>query len=422
MKREKIGTLMAVSAASAMILAGFLGPLSGERSGIWQPKMEVLASKQTSVKTAAVSVENTEGETEEQGYKAEDYEYLLSLKPENSESVKVKDYNKQVLDWEDEEAYHKTEDILHKVYYKIGEEDPNYGFFKTTLANTWEECSVLHYNACHRKKPSYSGSISREKHGDIYGDDVVLAGAYADFCFNYDWNTISEMTVAQRDAAFENIRDKMQEALDEADESELQNEEKMEKLLGEKLAGLKAEPGCEFMEAEDTDLGYYYVGYYGYGDMSDGEWSYNSCETGSNSGEGYSTQLSAEEQYDLVFQTLMFPDYKTMTVSEFNRRVNSIFNGDEADNDFWKAYENVMMTLEDSGQWTEEEADFLKKTVPAALAEYSARAIEVYSGNAGNLKEQEVWSVIEAAGAEASTDKILFTDCSLGYIDIEQKE
>ena len=154
----------------------------------------------------------------------------------------------------------------------------------------------------------------------------------------------------------------------------------------------------------------------------DCEWSYNSCETGSNSGEGYSTQLSAEEQYDLVFQTLMFPDYKTMTVSEFNRRVNSIFNGDEADNDFWKAYENVMMTLEDSGQWTEEEADFLKKTVPAALAEYSARAIEVYSGNAGNLKEQEVWSVIEAAGAEASTDKILFTDCSLGYIDIEQKE
>ena len=87
---------------------------------------------------------------------------------------------------------------------------------------------------------------------------------------------------------------------------------------------------------------------------------------------------STQEQYDLVVGTLKFDGYGTMSIAEFNRKINEIFSGDKE----WGrqginyAYEMVLMDLPDE----DPNAAFLRNTVQASRNEYYTRLDEVYSG------------------------------------------
>lgn len=422
--------------------------------------------------------------SDDKKYTQDEYEFAVSLKFDGYESMKVGDYNKKVLDWEDETAFHKTEGILEKVYWGLRDDDPEYEFFMTTLSNTWEECSELHYNACHKEKPNYSGEASVETFGDIYGDKVVLTGAYAEFSFDYDMDSLEDMTVAQRDQALEGVQTQMQEFLDQFDQSELRDEQKMEEVLKEKLIQiLETDPD---KVSADTDPYLYYYWQPNWNELEDDGISENSSDDTSN--ETVSKE-ELKEQYDVVLNALHFSDYESMPVSEFNREVNSVLNGEKMTEEFLKAYEAVLWASE--YERTGKEEDFLNNIIQTSIKEYSARAKEVYSGktvdpehsdyfqiehkedvfgdevatgisyayytftyrildadeltvsereqfldsvkagvvdilekseNPGKFSADQLKSAIESAGASASTDKIQFTGYKIEDFDSEEMD
>lgn len=91
----------------------------------------------------------------------------------------------------------------------------------------------------------------------------------------------------------------------------------------------------------------------------------------------------SQEKYDKVIQKLKFDNYETMSIAEFNRKINGIFRvidgkDNDYDEDFYELYEIVLNTLP-AGDPNE---TFLCTTIPASLNEYNARLTEVYSGKA----------------------------------------
>lgn len=75
-------------------------------------------------------------------------------------------------------------------------------------------------------------------------------------------------------------------------------------------------------------------------------------------------------------EKLAYDSYKEMTVASFNRMVNNLFAAYDKEKDFIEVYETVCSWLEGG----EDEAFFLRNTIPRALDEYNARAITVYTG------------------------------------------
>ena len=62
------------------------------------------------------------------------------------------------MDWDDEEAYHRTEESIQRIFTTLEEEDALYGFVHGTLSNTWDECDRRHYETCQQEKnPWHSG-------------------------------------------------------------------------------------------------------------------------------------------------------------------------------------------------------------------------------------------------------------------------
>lgn len=316
------------------------------------------------------------GGSDDSAYTKADYDYAIGLKLDGYESMSVEDYNKKVLNWDDETAYHKTEDILRKVYRGLADDDPNLEFFKTTLSNTWEECSSRHYNACHQQKPSYSGSASRETWGDIYGDQVLLTGAYVDFWFDYEVTDGKKTTVAQRDSALKSFDADLKKLLDQCSDTDLKDEKAMEKKLTARLEELlgKGIEGLTLAGKEHSSLNYYYDAAYEYSGYSSG--NATASEDTASGNRDYNAQSYTKQQYDNVINTLKFPGYENMSIAEFNRKVHNALNDYEANEDLDFDYEMVMMYIKDS----DANAAFLKRTIPTALNEYDARAMEVYTG------------------------------------------
>lgn len=91
---------------------------------------------------------------------------------------------------------------------------------------------------------------------------------------------------------------------------------------------------------------------------------------------GYPSNYT-REQYDLVMNTLKLAGYESMSIAEFNRRINALFSEDDWEKDGLNyAYEAVLSTLPDD----DPNAPFLRNTVQASRTEYGARLDEVYSG------------------------------------------
>ena len=304
-------------------------------------------------------------------YTQAEYDFVVALKLEGYASMKVEDYNKKVLDWEDEDNYHKAEDTLHKVFYSLPEDDPNRDFIRTTLYNTWEECSSLHYNACHRQMPTYSGAAIRETYGDVYGEPLLITGAYSDFWFDYEVTDGKSITIAQRDSALNNIEDQMQKYLDQCSKSDLKNEKAMEKNLKAQLEKLlKAQTdGIAFGSKFDVDYCWNQPG--GYDTYGNDDSASTTTSENDNAAETYT-----KKQYDSVISALKPSGYESLSISEFNRMVYNALYGNEVSEELPYAYEMVAMYIKDN----DANADFLRKTVPRSLNEYEAKVREVYSG------------------------------------------
>lgn len=300
-------------------------------------------------------------------YTKTDYDLALSFRTEGYENLTVADFNRKVLDWEDEENFHKTEEALHRLSNSLPQEDANGDFIFGTLFTSWGECEKKHYNACGQNSaPWYSVQIQRETLGDVFGDAVVVEGAYADFDFNYTIPDETKLTVGERDAILQSLESGMAKFLNLQDEKELREGKAMEKKLEAELQRQLKEWKQGVIWAGQTSLGYWY----------DKSWE-KEDDIAEDTEEEYPTNYS-KAQYELVLDKLKFQGYEELSVAEFNRRVHAAFYSEEdSEKSLWEAYDIVMTFLPE----TDPNYSFLQETVRIAQEEYRAREEEVLSGH-----------------------------------------
>lgn len=187
------------------------------------------------------AVANTAGSEEvpkELRCTAADYAYLTGLSELNYEAMRVQDFGRSAADWTDEAAFHRSEEHLQRLLYSLPEDDALYAFLHGTLARTWQECRVHHYNACPQAAyPTYDSQAVWEKYGDVYGDPLLLAQGEAWYWLTY---TVEDdaLTVRERDAFLDAVDQGMQAFLDAQSETALKNETKMTTALQKELKRL----------------------------------------------------------------------------------------------------------------------------------------------------------------------------------------
>lgn len=298
-------------------------------------------------------------------YTEEDYEQVRSYQAAGYENMSVDEFNRMVMDWEDEDAFHKTEEVFQRIFYSLKETDPMADFVYGTLSNTWDECERKHYGICQRQKnPWHSGEAFLETYGDVFGDKEFLTGSYADYSFDYTIPDEQTVTVAQRDGILKSVDEDMQAFLKKQSQEALQDEDAMEKAADAELVRLLKNLDDQVVWEGGRELSYYWNDVYDEEDTED--WHEEKEEK----------EADWTKQYDLVLKELKFPGYEDMSIAEFNRRINAVFSGyDEDKEDFYDAYDNVIENMED----TDENAEFLLTTVRASQEEYYARQRELYA-------------------------------------------
>lgn len=306
-------------------------------------------------------------------YSKADYDLALSFQTEGYADLSVAAFDRSVMDWDDEDAYHRTEAALDRLCASLPGDDPNAGFIFGTLSTAWNACEKRHYSTCERERnPWHSGWASCETYGDVFGDQVLLYGGYVDFCFDYQVPDEQRLTVGQRDTILQSVEDGMEAYLARQTTQALQDEAAMEKSLKAELNRLLAGLQGGIVWGGTSSLGYYWDQVYGYG-------AYGATAVGQESGtDDPWPDTYTKAQYDLVLDRLWFDAYQTLSVAEFNRGVNAAFSDYDGG---WQdslsfAYEVLMMYLPES----DPAYAFLHDTVPAALDEYNTRAEEVCSG------------------------------------------
>lgn len=321
-------------------------------------------------------------------YTQADYDQALSLMTAGYEDMPVAKFDRLVLDWDDEEAYHLSEAVLARVLGSLKDDDPHADFILGTLANAWDACEVRHYNACARaRNPWHGGHARYELHGDVFGDDVLLFGAYIDFRFNYAVPDETALTVGRRDAIFEQVEAAMEAYLKGQTREAMRDEQAMERKLAAALENTLLEVSEGLRWAGKLDLEYYFDEPYAF------SWEMEGAE------EAW-TETYTRAQYDDVLAKLMPSGYEDMSVAAFDRHVHQAFmDGDERD-DLNFAYEMVCANLPDG----DPNAFFLTKTVPRALEEYAARVKEVYTGKTADMS-CSAWASVEQE-ADVYGDKV----------------
>lgn len=96
-----------------------------------------------------------------------------------------------------------------------------------------------------------------------------------------------------------------------------------------------------------------------------------------NQEEGAYVPLYTSEQYNRLIDALTIPDYKDMSIAEFNRRIYTALSDEKANDDsLFLIYEEVLSSLPEE----DPNAEYLINTVQISLEEYNSRMNEVYSG------------------------------------------
>lgn len=306
---------------------------------------------------------------QEETYTSADYALALSFQKEGYPDENALDFDRSVMNWEDEENYHTTEDALFRLFSTLPDTDPNAPFIFGTLSNTWEACRTRHYKTCGREdKMQHGGWACVETYGDIYGDQVLLTGAYAEFDFDYLITDDDTLTVGERDFLLGSLEAGLQEFLSHRTQDQLSNEETMESSLKEEMGGLLAKLDGKITWSGNNRLTYRWFAPY-------------ELEAASYHQETESPVLPSDgkfrEYYDTVLEKLHFDTCQDMSVADFDRLVNAAFSdGGDGRGGFAYAWEYVITSLspDDPNYF------FLQDTVNAALDEYRARAQTVYTG------------------------------------------
>ena len=335
-------------------------------------------SKPASVSASGKSGWNRNWNEKESKYTKADYELALSFRKEKYENQSVEQFNRQVMDWENEEAYHATEEAFERLSASLPEEDENANFIFRTLFTSWRECEKKHYNACaHSRAPWHSGWINWEVTGDIFGDRVVLAGGYSDFSFNYSIPEEDKLTVGERDALLQGVETSMEKFLASQGKEKLAKEETMEKALEKELKRQLESLGGGIRWEGELSLNYWW----------NQSWE-NAGTTAIQEGgsiavkEEWSTSGAyTPEQYQLAVRNLKFDGYESMPVAEFNRKIHTALTeaaeGAEKNlEELLTAYEMLLSSLPES----DPNYSFFHETIRNSQNEYEAKSCEVYTG------------------------------------------
>lgn len=192
-------------------------------------------------------------------YTVADYSYLTGLHDLDYEAMSVKDFARAAADWTDETTFHRSEERLQRLLYSLPEDDGLYAFLHSTLACSWQECRVRHYNACPQASyPSYDSQAVWEKYGDVYGDPILLAQGEVWYWLTYAVED-DALTVRERDAFLNAVDQGMQAFLDAQSETALKNGEKMTKALQKELKRLCGQ-GASGIRAVSWDAEYQWWG------------------------------------------------------------------------------------------------------------------------------------------------------------------
>ena len=307
-------------------------------------------------------------------YTKTDYELIQSLHMADYGQMSVEEFNRMVMDWDDEEAYHRTEESFQRIFATLEEEDALYGFVHGTLSNTWDECDRKHYETCQQEKnPWHSGEINYETYGDVFGDEVLLTGAYCDFSYDYEIPDASAITVAQRDSLLENVEKEMQAFLEKQDASKLKDEKAMEKTMGDGLGGILEKLAGGLTWGGQKDICYYWESRY--------EEQYDSEDR--DDGEEEEEQYTPQEKYDLVLKALKPDGYEQMSLAEFNRKTHAALSEYDRVMDMSYLYEMVLRELEEEQSritnQTDADVKFLQETVRNSMDEYYTAERSLYA-------------------------------------------
>lgn len=300
-------------------------------------------------------------------YTDADYALALSFQTEGCLEQSVETFDKNFMDWENEDAYHRMEDAMTRLCSSLPENDPNASFIFGTLVNSWESCQKKHYQTCGRETMlQHNGWAALETYGDIYGDSVLLSGSYVEFGFNYQIPDEKALTVGERDTLLAAVRDGLKQYLENASREELADITEMETALKKELKRLLSAPDNKIVWGQECSLSY----------RRNAPYEIESALYAAQNNAQSTDSLNYQSCYDLVLTTLPPDRCMSMSVAEFDRLVNTAWQTDDGRMDsFPAAWEVVVNSLPE----TDPHFSFFHTTLPAALAEYQARAQSVYT-------------------------------------------
>ena len=252
MRTTKAAALPGVLAAALILL----GSCAAGPSGTADPVSPAAGQPYSAVTLSSGGV----GEKDSRfRYTRADYALLQSLRTEGYRDRKLADFNAALLDWTDEDAYHKVEDALRRLSFSLPSDDPLFGFLHSTVDSSWGECRVRHYNACGRdQRPSVWDEAEWEKLEDVFGDQVPVEFAWAEYGYRYAVADENTLTVGERDDFIAGVAQGMQDFLNGRTDAQRKDEEGMKKALQAELARLTGTLGGTRIAAECCEVDYRY--------------------------------------------------------------------------------------------------------------------------------------------------------------------
>lgn len=373
MKHKKRIWSGVVAAALALSLAGCSIPVSASTP---TPQSQ----------SGAGRMGHRSGSDQTLNYTVADLQLLTSLAQAGYEGQTILQFDRALLDWEDEDSFHKTELALQRLDATLEETNPSYTFFTRTVTTAWKACERRHYNACGRAAaPWYSGWARLATYGDIFGDQVTLTEGHTWFDFNYTVEDPGQLTVGERDSLLHGVELGMERYLQGQSQTDLQKQEDMTKALKVELQRLLKGLTGGVTWSGECDVDYWWQ------QAWDGDTATPTAIVTSGTGDVVISSESkvpyphryTQAQYDLVAQRLNFAGHGTSSIAAFDRLVNQVFQTE--DEGFWLAFELVSSLLPEGDPMYA----FLWDTVHASRQEYQARAQQVYSGKTVDPRVEE---------------------------------
>ncbi|SKA01291.1 hypothetical protein [Anaerorhabdus furcosa] len=306
---------------------------------------------------------------DEEKYTKEDYNFLKELAQHDLEKITVYDFNKIVLNQDNEEEYHKNEKIIQRLYQSLEETDELYPFLESTLYTSWVESEKSHYNKCEENKyPFFVKSQDVSLYEDVYGNSELTQQISFSIDFNYQIKDQKMCTVAKRDAILDGVSLSLKSYIEEQGFEKLYHDPQLTKVLLEQLNKILGTLNDEIQWMNVSDL---HCWVYSSEDVME------EVEVNNTEREFDYTKKYSKEQYNKLVDALVIENYKEMSIEDFDRIIYNTFNEDSENyyDSISFLYDFVLNQLEE----TDPHYDYLLNIIPFALKEYNAKRDEVLS-------------------------------------------